>query len=106
MTAATQKIVYVGCRANVNRSFVVEQLLKNYIGTSVLPVVVTSGGVQVNERAAKMLAYTGQAPQFIKALEQLGLDFIIPKIESHRAHAFTRPELQKPDLILAMTKRQ
>lgn len=104
--AANPKIVYVGCRANVNRSFIVEQLLQKYVQETSLPVVVTSGGVQVNERAGNMTYYSGQLPQFVRALQQLGLDFIIPNITRHRSHAFTGPELQKAHLILTMTRQQ
>lgn len=103
---ANPKIVYVGCRANVNRSFIVAQLLQKYIGETSLPVLVTSGGVQVNERARNMAYYSGQLPQFVRALQRLGLDSIIPNISKHQSHAFTGPELQKADLIITMTGRQ
>ena len=106
MAAANSKIVYVGCRANVNRSFIVEQLLQKFVRENNLPVVVTSGGLQAHPQAPNMLAYTAQVPQFVQALQRLGLDFIIPNIEQHRAHNFSGSELKRADLILTMTLRQ
>lgn len=106
MAAANAKIVYVGCRANVNRSFIVEHLLQKYVRENNLPVTVVSGGVQAHPQAPNMLYYTAQAPLFVQALQRLGLDFIIPNIEQHQAHNFSGAELKRADLILTMTLRQ
>lgn len=81
-------------------------MLEKYVRENHLPVVITSGGVQAHERAPNMLHYSDQMPQFVQALQRLGLDFITPKIERHQAHNFSGKELKQADLILTMTSRQ
>lgn len=106
MQETEKKIVYFGCRANVNRSFIAEQIVLNHLRSHPLPVIVRSGGVQVNERASNMTHYPNIMPQFTRALTKLGLDYILPAIERHRCRAFTIPVIKEADLILTMTKRQ
>lgn len=106
MTEIGRKIVYVGCRANVNRSFIAEQILLNYLRENPLPVEVRSGGVQVSEQACNMSFYPWILPTFTQALQKMGLAYIIPAISRHRSRPFTLPVIKEADLVLTMTKRQ
>src|SRR5947209_2743705 len=101
-----RKLVYVGCRANVNRSFILEQILLALIKEASLPIDIDSGGVMVDERLSNMSYYPSAVIAFVLALQKMGLDFIIPKIPQHQAHAFTIPDIQSADLIVTMSKRQ
>ena len=101
-----RKLIYVGCRANVNRSFILEQILLSLIKEASLPIAVKSGGVMVDERVSNMSYYPAAVIEFVLALQRSGLDFIIPNIRKHQAHAFTIPDLQSANLILTMTRKQ
>jgi len=101
-----RKQIYVGCRANVNRSFLLEHLLLEHITKASLPIEVRSGGVKVVEGLPNMSYYPAGVIEFVQALQKTGLDFIIPRIRQHQAHAFTIPDLHSADLIITMTKRQ
>src|SRR5579884_329282 len=101
-----RKRVYVGCRANVNRSFIVEQMLLKKLAEEALPIDIDSGGVMVDERFKNMTYYPGAIIEFILALQRMGLDYIIPNIRTHQARAFTTTDIQNADLILTMTRKQ
>jgi protein-tyrosine-phosphatase len=100
------KRVYVGCRANVNRSFILEQILSDQITRASLPIDISSGGVMVVQGRSSMAYYPGEIIEFVLALQKTGFDFIIPKIRQHQAHAFTIPDIQSADLIITMTRKQ
>jgi protein-tyrosine-phosphatase len=100
------KQVYVGCRANVNRSFLLEQLLLERTARANLPIEIRSGGVKLADGLPNMAHAPQAIIEFVQALQKTGLDFIIPKIRQHQAHAFTIPDLQDADLILTMTRKQ
>jgi protein-tyrosine-phosphatase len=104
--AGRRKLVYVGCRANLNRSFILEQILLKLIQEAALPIDIKSGGVMVDERVSNMSFHPAAVIEFVLALQKTGLDFIIPNIRKHQAHAFTLPDLQQADLVLTMTRRQ
>ncbi len=101
-----RKRVYVGCRANVNRSFILEQILLRHIKEASLPIDIDSGGVMVDERVINMTFYPSAVIEFVLALQKTSLDFIVPNIRHHQAHAFTIPDIESADLIITMTKRQ
>lgn len=104
--ALRRKLVYVGCRANLNRSFILEQILLKLIKEASLPIDIRSGGVMVDERISNMAYCPAGVIEFVLALHKTGLDFIIPNIRKHQSHAFTIPDLQAADLILTMTRKQ
>jgi len=45
-----QKFVYVGCRANVNRSFILEQILLNLIKEASLPIAIKSASEETSTK--------------------------------------------------------
>jgi protein-tyrosine-phosphatase len=53
-----------------------------------------------------MSYYPAGVIEFIQALQKTGLDFILPHIRQHQAHAFTISDLHSADLVITMTKRQ
>src|SRR3989442_4647709 len=59
-----RKLVYVGCRANLNRSFILEQILLNLIKEASLPIDIKSGGVMVDERVSNMAYYPTDVIEF------------------------------------------
>jgi protein-tyrosine-phosphatase len=101
-----RKQIYVGCRANVNRSFLLKCLLVEQITKTSFPIEVRSGGVRVAEGLPNMSYYPAGVIEFIQALQKTGLDFILPHIRQHQAHAFTISDLHSADLVITMTKRQ
>ncbi|GHO85843.1 hypothetical protein [Dictyobacter formicarum] len=101
-----RKHVYVGCRANINRSFILEQILRDKINKASLPIDIRSGGVMLAEGLPNMAYYPQGIIEFILALQKMELDFIIPSIRQHRAHAFTIADIQNAHLIMTMTRKQ
>lgn len=101
-----RKHIYVSCRANVNRSFILEQVLLKLFEEERLPVDINSGGVMLAKGLINMTYYPRGVIEFVLALQETGLDFVIPRIRLHQAHAFTIEDIQGADLIMTMTKRQ
>lgn len=106
MTEIGRKIVYFGCRANVNRSFIAQQIMLNHLRENPLPLEVRSGGVQVSEQAPNMTFFPWIMPQFTQALQKMGLAYVLPSIVRHHCRPFTLPVIQEANLIVTMTKRQ